>query len=191
MLAVGLHRQLLQVGREPLEVLVVRQHGLGLRVEEVGVPDREQPQQHRQVLGERRGAEVLVHLVEAGEQLAERCPARWRSSSTSPMAESIEYRPPTQSQKPNMFMTSMPNSRHRLGVGRHRDEVLRDRRLVAQRVEHPVAGGGGVGHRLERRERLGRDDEQRLAPGSRSRVASAKSVPSTLDTKRKVSSRSV
>jgi hypothetical protein len=27
-----------------------------------------------------------------------------------PMAESIEYRPPTQSQKPNMFSVSMPNS---------------------------------------------------------------------------------
>ena len=28
----------------------------------------------------------------------------------SPMAESIEYRPPTQSQKPNMLAVSMPNS---------------------------------------------------------------------------------
>ena len=27
-----------------------------------------------------------------------------------PMAESIEYRPPTQSQKPNMFAVSMPNA---------------------------------------------------------------------------------
>ena len=27
----------------------------------------------------------------------------------SPMAESIEYRPPTQSQKPNMFAVSIPN----------------------------------------------------------------------------------
>ena len=28
----------------------------------------------------------------------------------SPIAESIEYRPPTQSQKPNMFAVSMPNA---------------------------------------------------------------------------------
>ena len=31
-----------------------------------------------------------------------------------------------------------------------------------KRLERPFAGGVGVGHRLQRRERLGRDDEQRL-----------------------------
>ena len=31
--------------------------------------------------------------------------------SDRPIAESIEYRPPTQSQNPNMFVVSMPNSR--------------------------------------------------------------------------------
>ena len=70
-LAVRLHRQLLEVGGEPLEVLVVRQHGDGLRVEEVRVPDGEQPHQHRQVLGERRRAEVLVHRVEAAQHPGE------------------------------------------------------------------------------------------------------------------------
>ena len=38
-LAVALHRQLLQVGREPLQVLLVGQHRDGLRAEEVVVPD--------------------------------------------------------------------------------------------------------------------------------------------------------
>src|SRR5437879_6831998 len=41
-LAVALHRQLLQVGREALQVLFVRQHGLRLNVKEVGVPDGQQ-----------------------------------------------------------------------------------------------------------------------------------------------------
>ena len=54
--------------------------------------------------------------------------------------------------------------RHRLGVGRHRHEVL-GHRVVAGRApqsgQEPVPGRGGVGQRLECRERLGADDEER------------------------------
>ena len=50
-----------------------------------------------------------------------------------------------------------------LGVGRHRHEVLGHGRLVAaQAGQRPFAGRAGVGHRLQRGERLRRDDEQRL-----------------------------
>ena len=41
-LAVALHRQLLQIGRKSLQVLLVGQHRDGLRTEEVVVPDRQQ-----------------------------------------------------------------------------------------------------------------------------------------------------
>ena len=41
-----------------------------------------------------------------------------------------------------------------LGVGRHRDEMLRDRGVVVQRREQPVARGVRVRQRLEGRERL-------------------------------------
>ena len=40
-LAVGLHGELLEVGGEALQVLLVGQDGRGLGVEEVGVPDGE------------------------------------------------------------------------------------------------------------------------------------------------------
>ncbi len=40
MLAVALHRQLLQVSREALEILLVRQNGDGFSAEEIGVPHR-------------------------------------------------------------------------------------------------------------------------------------------------------
>ena len=67
-LAVGLHVALLEVGWEARQVLVVGQNGVGLGAEEVVVPDPEQRQRDRQVLVERRGPEVLVHLVRAFQQ---------------------------------------------------------------------------------------------------------------------------
>jgi hypothetical protein len=108
-LAVGLHAQLLQVGRESGEVLRVGQHRLALRAEEVDVPDRDQAEQSREVLLVRRGAEVLVDDVEAVEH-SRYCSGPIATMSESPIAEVNEYRPPTQSQKPNMFAVSMPNS---------------------------------------------------------------------------------
>ena len=49
-----------------------------------------------------------------------------------------------------------------LRVGRHRDEVVLHRGVVAEACEQPVARGVGVGQRLDGRERLRRHDEQRL-----------------------------
>jgi hypothetical protein len=45
--------------------LFVRQNRHRLRAEEVVVPDRQEAHQDRQVFFEGRGAEMLVHLVEA------------------------------------------------------------------------------------------------------------------------------
>ncbi|MNT27298.1 hypothetical protein D3C72_1629240 [compost metagenome] len=67
--AVGFHVALLEVGREAVHVLVVRQDRFGFSTEEVVVPDADQCQQHRQVFLSRGGGEVLVHRVRAGEQL--------------------------------------------------------------------------------------------------------------------------
>ena len=49
---------------------------------------------------------------------------------------------------------------HPLGVRGHRDEVVRDRVRRPERVDDPVPGGGRVGQRLQRPERLGGDDEE-------------------------------
>src|SRR5271165_2343071 len=70
-LAVALHSQLLQVSRESLQVLFIRQNGDRLGAEEVGVPDGQQSQQHWQIALERSGAEVFVHLVEAAQHRPE------------------------------------------------------------------------------------------------------------------------
>ena len=66
--AVAFHRQLLEIGREALEILFVGEHRDSLRAEEVVVPQGQQAHQHRQVLLERGGAKMLIHLVETGEQ---------------------------------------------------------------------------------------------------------------------------
>src|ERR1017187_4837470 len=46
-LAITFHGQLLKVRREALQILVVRQNGNSLRLEEVVVPDGKQSHQHR------------------------------------------------------------------------------------------------------------------------------------------------
>ena len=71
MLAVGLHGELLQVGRETVQVLAVRKHGVALGAEEIDVPDVEQAHQRDGVILERSIAEVLVDGVEALEELLE------------------------------------------------------------------------------------------------------------------------
>src|ERR1700739_1509770 len=64
-LSVALHGQLLQVGWESLEVLIVRQHRNRLSAKKIVVPDAEKPCENRKILLEGRGAEMLIHLVKA------------------------------------------------------------------------------------------------------------------------------
>ena len=104
------------------------------------------------------------------------------------MAESIEYRPPTQSQNPNMFAVSIPNSETRSALvdtatkwfatasGDPRADTTQSRADVA------LVRVSSVPNVLE-------EMMKRVSSALRSRTASAKSVESTLDTKRKVMSR--
>src|SRR2546429_4036019 len=64
-LSVALHRQLLQISRKPLEVLLVRQHRNRLRAEEIGVPDAQKAHEHRKVLRKRCGMKMFVHFAES------------------------------------------------------------------------------------------------------------------------------
>ena len=70
-LAVGLHRQLLQIGGETGQVVRIGQYRTGFRAEELVVPEPDQAEQHRRVGLQRRGAEMLVDDVESGEELGE------------------------------------------------------------------------------------------------------------------------
>ena len=109
-LAVRLHGELLEIGREALEVLVVGQDGDGLGVKEIVVPDSEHAHEDRQVFLEGSCPEVLVHFVEAGEQVAGTFRGRWRPwwRGRWPNPWSSGRRP--NPEKPNMLAVSMPNS---------------------------------------------------------------------------------
>ena len=80
----------------------------------------------------------------------------------SPIAESIEYRPPTQSQNPNMFAVSMPNLATRSALVDTATKCLATASSAPRADHDPVPGRRRVGQRLQRAERLGGDDEQRL-----------------------------
>ena len=158
-LSVALHVELLQVGGEPIEALVVGEHRVGLGPEEVDVPHPEQGEDHRHVPIERRIAEVAIHRVRAGEQLAkprhadgdrDRQPDRGpqRIAATDPVVE--------------LERVLGPDSEldDRRAVRRRRHEVPRHRRFVAEGADEPSPRGTGVHHRLDRGERLRRHHEQ-------------------------------
>src|SRR4029453_18187554 len=67
MFAVALHRQLLQISRKALEILLIGQDRHGLCAEEIVVPDSQEAHEHRQIALEGSGAEMFVHLMEASQ----------------------------------------------------------------------------------------------------------------------------
>src|SRR6266542_3140596 len=71
MFAVALHRQLLQISRKALEILLIGQDRHGLCAEEIVVPHAQEAHEHRQVALEGSGSEMLVHLVKAVQHGAE------------------------------------------------------------------------------------------------------------------------
>ena len=105
-----------------------------------------------------------------------------------PMADSIEYRPPTQSQKPNMLAVSMPNFATRSALVDTATKCLATAAsepsapTIQSRAEVALVSVSSVPNVLD-------EMMNRVSSGSRSRVASAKSVESTLDTNRNVMSR--
>ncbi|PPS68237.1 hypothetical protein BZZ08_07417 [Streptomyces sp. MH60] len=109
----------------------------------------------------------------------------------SPIAESKEYRPPTQSQNSNMLAVSMPNPVTFSALVDSATKCLatafsspsnaassQDRAEVALVIVSMVV-------------KVLEAMTNSVSAGSRSRTASCRSAPSTLDTKRKVSARSV
>ena len=162
-LAVRLHRQLLQVGGEAVQVLVVGQHGDGLGAEEVAVPDAEQAHQRRQVALESAPRGSARRPRGSRPASSETPPGRSRASSRgrSPSPSSSGRRPSPRSRTCSRGR-SRTRRRRRRWSRRRRSAVATASSRPPEAGQRPLAGGLGVGHRLQRRERLRGDDEQRL-----------------------------
>src|SRR3984957_5112529 len=162
MLAIALHRQLLQIGREPLQVLFVRQNRYGLRAEEIVVPKRQQTHQHRQVSLEGRGAEVLVHLMETMQQRAKifRANGDHRGEANGRVHRVASADPVPEFEHVRSIDPELCNFG---SICRYRDKMLGHRLLVSrQACEGPGARRLGVGHRFQRGQYLRRNDEKRF-----------------------------
>ena len=123
---------------------------------------RQQGHEHRQVPLERRGAEVLVHLVEAVEHRAEvlRADGEHGREANRRVHRIAPAHPVPEAEHVGGVDAELG---HLLRIGRDGDEMLRHGALVpAQSLEQPIARALGIGHGLQRREGLGRHDEQRL-----------------------------
>ena len=170
-LAVGLHGELLQVGREAVQILAVRKHGVALGTEEVDVPDVEQAHQRDGVALERRVAEALVDGMEALEELLEALGAehddqRQAHGGVDGVAAAD---PVPEAEGVSGVDTEGLNL---LECGGNGDEVLChglgvlligaiDGTLSLELLEHPGLDLAGVGEGLERGEGLGNDDHER------------------------------
>lgn len=159
-LPVRLHVALLEVVRELVKVLVVREEELRLRAVKVVVPEPDEREEDGEVLLEWRGLEVLVHAMRTAKQLlkvvvpdderdreADRGPERVAPADPVPELEHVGGRD--------------AELGDRLRVRAQRDKVFRDVRLVLRRREEPLARGDRVRDRLLCRERLASDDKER------------------------------
>ena len=170
-LAVGLHGELLQVRREAVQVLVVRQHGVRGDLEEVAVPDVEHAHEHHDVLVERGVGEVFIDLVETVEELLE---ARRSEDDGEREADGgidgvAAADPIPEAERVGRVNAELLDA---LKVRGHGHEVLFDgfglgdlgavdRVARGELLEEPCARLTGVGQGLEGAEGLGDDDEQR------------------------------
>ena len=155
-LAVGLHVQLLQVGGQAAEVLVVGQDGVGLCVVAVRVEDAEEGKDDGQVAVELRRAEVLVHLPVALEKLSEVGGADGDHQREADGArEGVAAAHPVPETEHVGGVDA--ELRYLLGVRGDGDEVFGDdvvRVDARELVDEPRARGEGVRHGLLRGERL-------------------------------------
>jgi hypothetical protein len=146
MLAIAFHGQLLQIGRKALEVLLVGQHSHRLRPEEVVVPDAQQRHQHGEIPLERRGAEMLVHFVKAVQHGPVVIGA---DSQHGRQADGRVHRITAADPIPEAEHVGRIDAepRYLAGIGRNRDEMLRDRRFISTHAfQEPTARGVGIGH---------------------------------------------
>ena len=147
--AIAFHFELLQIGRQTAQGAVIRRDGAAGETQEIAVPDVQQAQTNRQVLLQRRGAEVFVHRVRACEEVAETLGTyRYCQRQADRRPHRITPAHPVPKTK------SAADAEFSGGgdVGCQCGEVACGVRAAVGR--EPGFRGGRVGHRLNRREGL-------------------------------------
>ena len=159
-LAVALHVELLEVGGEAGEVLVVGEDGVGVGAVAVGVEDADEGEEDGEVAAEGGGAEVLVHGLVAGEHALVVGGADGdHEGEADGGGEGVAAADPIpETEHVGLVDAELLDLG---GVGADGDEVRGDGGL-AEALDEPGAGGVGVGHRLLGGEGLGGDDEEGL-----------------------------
>ena len=142
---------------------------MGLRLQEVHIPDVQQPHQQGHVVLRGGGAEVLVHRVEAGQQLLEDVRAQHGGQHGADRGiHAVAAADPVPEAEGVLRVDA--EGLHLVQRGGDGDEVLRhglrlllDREtgVLAQPGQQPLAHQARVGEGLERGEGLRRDDHQR------------------------------
>ena len=151
-----------------MQVLGVGEHRVRLRLQEVHVPDVQHAHQQRHVLGRRGGAEVLIHRVEAIQQLLEGVrPQHGRQHRTDRGVHRVAAAHPVPEPEGVVGIDAEGlDLVQRRGDG---DEVLGyglllllcgEARVLPQGAQQPLPHQAGVGEGLLRGEGLRRDDHQ-------------------------------
>ena len=167
-LAVGFHIDLLDVRREALEGLRVRQKGTGGISHEGGVPNTQQTKKDGDVLSERSIEEMLIHImgtVQEGTHDLIRVAqtegnqtdgTAHRETSTDPIPESKDVG--LVDTERGGLVNGGTDGANVLGD----DVLLLGDAGLGQPIEHQLLGRAGVEHGLGRGEGLGDDDDEGL-----------------------------
>ena len=156
-LAVRFHLQLLQIGGQPRQALIIGQHGAGGIAADLIVPDTHQRQQHGQVVGQVGLAEMRVHGVATGQEIVEilRSHRQHDAKPDRPPERIAPADPIGEAENAVRVDAELRGQVRRGGEGRE----LRTR--FVHLLGHPVARGLRVGHGLDGGEGLGGNDDQR------------------------------
>ena len=160
-LAVRLHIHLLEISGEARKILIVRKDAVALCSVAVMVENTKKRENDGHVALEAGRTEMAVHLVVALQKLLVVIAANGdHKRKTDRRGERVAAADP------------IPKAEHILDVdteignflrgGRNGDKVLCDSLLGAELLDEPCLSGLGVGHGLLGRERLRRDDKERL-----------------------------
>ncbi len=153
-----LHVELLEIGRETGEALVVGNDGLGGETPDIAVPNPDQGHQDRDIVRHRRVAEMLVHIMPAAQEILELVgPDRDRQTQADRRPHRIAPADPVPEAEDAIRADAEGGDP--LKMGGHGGEMVRDGGL-AQGRRDPGPRGRRIGHGLLGGEGLGRDDEQ-------------------------------